>query len=186
MARIINLLPDPVLDTQKRVTSFYQGSVITLIGLIIFVLLNLSLLFLSIRASSHLSNVQNQAAALEQEIQNLKPTESKLLVFREKLTTYENFLAEQVGFGGILRAFAKTSGVQITSIEYQDGQYLTTIIEGPSVHDIVAFLITLRNNDLLSDFTIQDVLYSSTALTYDVTVRINLQAEETTPELAEE
>ncbi len=184
MPKLINLLPDPILDTQKKFATLYQGTAIILIGLIIFALVNLTVLFFSIRAAGALEDVQARSMALEQEINNLQPIESKLVVFREKLETYQTFVGDQVPIDDVVRQLTTNPVIQLVSIEYQDNQTLVAYFDAPSETSVVEFLGQFNEVEAMRNFEVTDIEYSGVSRQYEVNIRLLLPEEEA-PEVAE-
>lgn len=178
MPKLINLLPDPILDTQKKFSNLYQGTAMILIGLIIFVLVNLTVLFFSIRAAGTLEDVQARALALEQEIDNLQSVESKLLVFREKIALYEAFAKNNVPIDEVVRQLTASPMVYLVGIEYQDNQTLVAHFDAPSEASMVQFLRQLDEVESLRTFEVTDVAYSGVSRQYEVNIRFLLPEQE--------
>jgi hypothetical protein len=169
MSRLINLLPDPVLDTNRQISSVYQGTVLTLIGVILFILLNLTILFLSLRAENTLKETKNQVAAVEQEIANLRPVEEKLLVLQDKLLRYQRFDSEHKQLHNMWDVLinARQNTVALSSVDFTNETDLVVAAKTDNLINAVNFLITIRQDELLSDFVVQEITYESNEQTYE-------------------
>ncbi len=183
MSKSINLLPDPILDTNRQISSLYQGTVLTLIGVILFVLINLTVLFLSIRAENSLTETQDQIQTVQQELQGLQVIEEKLLTIQDKLLRYERFKDEHVAFGDMwdLIIGASEQTVTLVTVEYVKETGLITVAQANDLTQAVDFLVNLKQTDLLTDFTVTEITYDHTDNEYEFVTSFAVGITEPTP-----
>lgn len=183
MSKLINLLPDPVLDTNRQISSLYQGTVLTLIGVILFVLINLTVLFLSLRAENTLTETQNNIQVVQQELQGLRHVEEKLLIIQDKLLRYERFKDEHVVFGDMwdLLIAASQQTVTLRSAEFANETGITTVAYANNLSQAVDFLVILKQTDVLANFTVTEITYDRTTDRYNFTTRFTLGGTELLP-----
>ena len=162
MSKSINLLPDPVIDTQRDFTKIYQGVIITLIGLILFGLFNLVLFFLSQQSQEALTQAQNQSDTLTQEIQALQPVEQEIAKLQKKLLDYQRAKNADINFreywGEILSS--ATDDMVLTGFELSSQGELDISASTVSLPNAVEFLLALKDSDDLSNFRVLAINYN--------------------------
>lgn len=146
MSKSINLLPDKVLDTQREITQFYAGTVVVIIGLVLFFLLNLVVYFLSVSANNSLLSLKQEESALYQEIASYDQVELKLYQFRDKLFRYNRFRRDNVATEKIWNDIyvASQGTVVIDSLIFRDKSVIEIQAHTDSLTRAVAFLIPLH------------------------------------------
>jgi Tfp pilus assembly protein PilN len=176
MSKSINLLPDPVIDTQRDFTKIYQGVIITLIGLIVFGLFNLTLFFLSEQAQNSLLETQNRSDTLTEEIRALRPVEQEIARLQSRLSDYQR--AKNVDKN--LRQYwdiilsAATDEMQLTDLELNTQGGLNVSATTDSLRNAVDFLLVLKNSDDLSNFQVLAINYSQTNERYFFETKITI------------
>ncbi len=167
MSKTINLLPDPVIETQRQATTVYQGTVVSIIGFIIFVLLNLIFLFFVVRTNGQYDQVVKEAERIEQEIRTYADISTDLRSLRGLIQRHVRMQRGHMRVGEVIESVT-TDGdslVVFNEIELKDGELVLTNSTS-SLEDAVTFLRSVRTNSLFSDIVVNDIGYKG--LTQDI------------------
>lgn len=162
MSRSINLLPDQVIDTQRKASRIYQGTVLSIIGLIIFILLNLILLFFASQVERTLQVSEAHASTLQQEIKTFEPLETKLAILRDYLSNFQRFNKTSIDIEDFWNKLTEMSKdkVSIVTFDYVDQDASNLRASTDSLANAVAFLLLLKSeSESFGTFRITEVQY---------------------------
>lgn len=182
MSKSINLLPDPILATQREISRFYQGTSIVVIILILFALLNLVMLFFSIQTNKNLEDLLAQEDAAKVEIKELRPIELKLFQLRDKLFRYNRFKRDSLYLEVIwdnLQSAAQGT-VTMENVTVNQDKLLEVKAKTSSLAKAVEYLLELKNTDELSRFRVSAISFDSGDRTYIFTTVFDLVPETNT------
>jgi len=178
MSKTINLLPDPVIETQKEVSTVYQGTLVSIIGLIAFVLLNLVILFFLVRATNTYDQVQDEMASVRTEINTFTAVNSNLRLMRARIQRFVRLELSNIHghdvFAGIIEP--EVEGVAVARTELTNNDIKITA-QATTLETAVDFLRSIRRQEHFSSLLVNDVGYQGldSDVSFRVTVTINTQ-----------
>lgn len=180
MSKTINLLPDPVIETQKEVSTVYQGTLVSIIGLIAFVLLNLVILFFLLRATNAYDQVQEEISTVKTEINSFTTINSNLRLMRTRMQRFvrlelSNIHAHDV-LGGIIKP--EVEGIRMARAELVNNEVKISAT-ATTLETAVDFLRTVRRQEHFSSIQVNDIGYQGleTGVSFRATVTIGTQSQ---------
>lgn len=145
MAKIsINLLPPEITELEVKRTRFYKVQFIGIVIILTMVFLSSLVFALRILQSHNISAIQVKVAAAEQQVSDLRGTETSLVLLKNRLSTIDKFLgvsSKQSLMFGLLDKLMP-AGVVVNSVVVDRSGGATLLVLAPDT----ASLDTLLNN----------------------------------------
>jgi len=179
MSKTINLLPDPVIETQKEVSTVYQGTLVSIIGLIIFVLVNLIIIFFLTSATNTYDQVQDESASIRSEISTLTAVNSNLRLMRSRIQRFVRLELNNLRGHAVLADIIQPSveNIQVIRTELANNKQMSITASAPSLEVAVDYLRSLKRQEEFSSLQVNDVGYQGmdSDVSFRVTVAIDTQ-----------
>lgn len=178
MSKTINLLPDPVIETQKEVSTVYQGTLVSIIGLIVFLLINLIFLFFHVRATNMYGGIQAEAALVQEEISAFSSLTSDLRLLQARVQRFVRQELNNVNGHAVLTSVLQSDveGITVANIEIVNKD-LELTVHASTLEQAVEFLRAIKRQEQFPSFNINDLGYDGIdeVVSFRVTVTIDTQ-----------
>ncbi|MCA9390057.1 hypothetical protein KC571_01525 [candidate division WWE3 bacterium] len=177
MPRLINLLPENFLESQRSTNIFVQETLIAFIATIIFFLMNLTVLLFSTYIQNRRYAVQDETTAVIQEINALRPIESKLVLLHDKFAQYKRFDETRLDVEYLWTTLVDSSEGTVTILSVELSSETNKIVvktNTPNLSNEVDFLLGVLGSEYVQDITLDEVFYDGSIGSYDIVVSLDL------------